>query len=285
MDWLNAMNDAVEYLEANITEKLDIEKVAKIALSSTFHFQRMYYMLTGVTVAEYVRRRRLTLAAQDILSGEKIIDVAYRYGYETPEAFTKAFKKMHGISPSVSRKPGTNLMAYPKLSFHISIKGDKNMNYKIIEKGSFSVVGKQTRISAVDGENFKQVPKFWDDCMNDGSYEWLRSKASKLGVMGVSMDLQNFNNGFFTYLMGIEKIKDTLPKGYTSVTIPAATWAVFESAGPLPGAIGDITRRIFAEWFPATGYQHDCAPELEVFLEGDIYSSDYKCEVWIPVKK
>jgi AraC family transcriptional regulator len=285
MDWLNAMNDAVEYLEANITEKLDIEKVAKIALSSTFHFQRMYYMLTGVTVAEYVRRRRLTLAAQDILSGEKIIDVAYRYGYETPEAFTKAFKKMHGISPSVSRKPGTNLMAYPKLSFHISIKGDKNMNYKIIEKGSFSVVGKQTRISAVDGENFNQVPKFWDDCMNDGSYEWLRSKASKLGVMGVSMDLQNFNNGFFTYMMGIEKIKDTLPKGYTSVTIPAETWAVFESVGPLPGAIGDITRRIFAEWFPATGYQHDCAPELEVFPEGDIYSSDYKCEVWIPVKK
>lgn len=285
MDWLTAMNNAVEYMEANITEKIDIEKVAKMALSSSFHFQRMYYMLTGVTVAEYVRRRRLTLAAQDILSGDKIIDVAYRYGYTTPEAFTKAFKKMHGISPSAAREPGTNLMAYPKLSFHISIKGDKNMNYKMIDKGSFTVIGKQTRITAVDGENFKQVPKFWDDCMKDGSYEWMSSNAGKLGVLGVSMDLHNFNKGFFTYMIGVEETTDSLPEGYVSVPIPAATWAVFESIGPLPEAIQDITRRIFSEWFPATGYEHDCAPELEVYPEGDIYSPNYKCEVWIPVKK
>lgn len=285
MDWLNAMNKAVEYLEDNITEDLDIEQVAKIALSSTFHFQRMYYMLTGVTIAEYVRRRRLTIAAQDILSGEKVIDVAYKYRYKSPEAFTKAFRKMHGISPSAARQPGANLTAYPKLSFHISIKGDKNMNYKIIEKGSFTVVGKKTKISTVDGENFKQVPKFWGDCMNDGSYEWVCSKAGKLGVMGVCTDLHNFDKGFFTYMIGVEQIKEPLPEGYTSETIPAATWAIFESVGPLPEAIQDTMKRIFAEWFPATGYQHDCAPELEVYPVGDIHSSDYRCEIWIPVKK
>lgn len=145
MEWLDAMNSAVEYLEANINEKLDIEKVAKIALSSPFHFQRMYYMLTGVTIAEYVRRRRLTLAAQDIMAGDKIIDISYRYGYETPEAFTKAFRKMHGISPSAAREPGANLKAYPKLSFHISIKGDKSMDYKIVEKEAFTVVGKKQK--------------------------------------------------------------------------------------------------------------------------------------------
>ncbi|MCT4509523.1 MAG: AraC family transcriptional regulator, partial [Tepidibacter sp.] len=143
MNWLNAMNNAVEYIEDNITKKIDIVQVAKIALSSTFHFQRMYHMITGVTIGEYIRRRRLTLATQDIISGEKIINVAYKYGYETPEAFTKAFRKMHGISPSVARELGVNLKAYPKLSFHISIKGDKNMNYKIFDKGSFKVVGKQ----------------------------------------------------------------------------------------------------------------------------------------------
>ncbi|MBC8059097.1 MAG: AraC family transcriptional regulator [Clostridiaceae bacterium] len=285
MEWLESMNNAVEYLEANITEKLDIEKVAKIALSSTFHFQRMYHMITGVTIAEYVRRRRLTLAAQDIISGGKVIDVAYKYGYETPEAFTKAFGKMHGISPSASREPGSSLKAYPKLSFHISIKGDKDMNYKIINKGSFTVIGKQKRIRAVDGENFKEVPQFWNDCMEDGSYKWITSKAGKLGVLGVSMDLQNFSEGFFTYMIGVEKIKDTLPKGYVSATIPAATWAVFESIGPLPEAIHDVTRRIFSEWMPATGYQHDCAPELEVYPEGDIYSANYRCEIWIPIKK
>ena len=102
MEWLDSMNNALGYLEANITEKLDIEKVAKIALSSTFHFQCMYHMINGITIGEYIRRRRLTLAAQDIISGEKIINVAYKYGYETPEAFTKAFGKMHGISPTAA---------------------------------------------------------------------------------------------------------------------------------------------------------------------------------------
>lgn len=285
MDWLGAMNKAVEYLEVNITEKLDIEEVATIALSSPFHFQRMYHMLTGVTVAEYVRRRRLTLAAQDILSGEKIIDVAYKYRYETPEAFTKAFGKMHGISPTAAREPGANLKAYPKLFFHISIKGEKDMNYKIIEKESFNVVGRQKRISAVNGENFKQVPAFWDDCMKDGSHVWLCSKAGQLGVLGICMDLNTFDEGFFTYMIAVEEIRESLPEGYVPVNIPAATWAVFESVGPLPEAIQDVTRRIFAEWFPATGYQHDCAPELEVYPEGDIHSPDYRCEVWIPIKK
>jgi len=282
MDWFNAMNNAVEYMEANITEKLDIDKLAKIALSSTFHFQRMYHMITGVTIAEYIRRRRLTLATQDIISGEKIINVAYKYGYETPEAFTKAFRKMHGISPSAAREPGANLKAYPKLSFHISIKGDKDMNYKIVDKGSFKVVGKQRRITMADGENFKQVPEFWYDCMKDGSHQWICSKAGKLGVLGICKD---FGKDEFNYMIGVEEIKDTLPKGYISASIPAATWVVFESVGALPEAIQDLTRRIFTEWLPSTGYQHDCAPELEVYPVGDTSSTNYRCEIWIPIKK
>ncbi|NFI56206.1 AraC family transcriptional regulator [Clostridium botulinum] len=261
MEWLDSMNKAVEYIEDNITEKLDIEKVAKIALSSPFHFQRMYHVITGVTIAEYVRRRRLTLAAQDIISGEKIINVAYTYGYETP---------------------GANLKAYPKLSFHISIKGDKDMNYKIVEKESFRVVGKQTRITMVDGENFEQVPEFWNNCMKDGSYNWICSKVGKLGVLGICKD---FGKDEFNYMIGVEEIKDSIPKGYVSATIPAATWAIFESSGALPDAIQDLTRRIFTEWLPSTGYEHACAPELEIYPEGDIYSSDYKCEIWIPIKK
>jgi len=282
MEWLDSMNKAVEYLEANITEKIDIEKVAQIALSSTFHFQRMYHMITGVTIAEYIRRRRLTLAAQDIISGEKIINVAYKYGYETPEAFSKAFRKMHGLSPSAAREHGANLKAYPKLSFHISIKGDKDMDYKIVEKESFAVVGKQTKITMVNGENFEQVPKFWEDCMRDGSYQWICSKVGKLGVLGICKD---FAKDEFNYMIGVEKIKETLPKGYISATIPAATWAVFESVGALPEAIQDLTKRIYTEWLPSTGYQHACAPELEVYPIGDTSSADYRCEIWVPIKK
>jgi AraC family transcriptional regulator len=284
MDWLNAMNNAVEYMEDNITKKFDIEKVAKIALSSPFHFQRMYHMMTGVTVAEYVRRRRLTLATQDIIAGEKIINVAYKYGYETPEAFTKAFRKMYGISPTAARKPGENLKAYPKISFHISIKGDKDMNYRIFEKESFKVVGKQTRITMVDEQNFNQVPKFWNDCMKEGSYEWISSKAGKLGVLGVSKDFDKCKDEF-NYMLAVEEIKDTLPKGYISETIPAATWAAFESVGPVPEALHDLLRRIYAEWMPSTGYQHDCAADIEVYPVGDMSSTDYRCEIWIPIRK
>lgn len=284
MDWLNAMNNAVEYMEANITEKLDIEKVAKIALSSTFHFQRMYHMITGVTIAEYIRRRRLTLAAQDIISGEKIINVAYKYGYETPEAFTKAFRKMHGMSPSAAREPGANLRAYPKLSFHISIKGDKDMNYKIFDKESFTVVGKQRRITMADEKNFSQVPKFWDDCIKDGSYEWISSKADKLGVLGVSKDFDKYKDEF-NYMIAVEEIEDNIPKGYVSATIPAATWAAFESVGPVTEALHDLVRRIYTEWLPSTGYQHDCAPDIEVYPVGDMTSKDYRCEIWIPIKR
>lgn len=285
MGWLESMNEAVDYIEANITEKVDIEKVAKIALSSVFHFQRMYHVITGITVAEYIRRRRLTLAAQDIISGDKVIDVAYKYGYETPEAFTKAFRKMHGISPSAAREPGAELKAYPKLSFHISIKGDKDMNYKIVKKEGFKVVGIQRKIKSANGENFKEVPKFWNDCMKDGSMDWVRSNAGSLGVLGVSLDLQNFYNGNFTYMIAVEKIDGPLPEGFVSVTVPAATWAVFEAVGPLPDANQDVVKRIFSEWFPATGYQHDCAPEIEVYPDGDTNSQNYRCEIWIPVKK
>ena len=284
MDWLNAMNNAVEYIEENITEKIDIEKVAKIALSSTFHFQRMYHMITGVTVAEYIRRRRLTLAAQDIISGEKIINVAYKYKYETPEAFTKAFGKMYGISPSAARKSGVNLKAYPKLSFHISIKGDKDMNYRIFDKGSFTVIGKQRKITMMSGKNFKQVPEFWQACMKDGSYDWLTSKAGKLGILGVSKDFDKCNDEF-NYMIAIEEIQDTIPKGYISAIIPAATWAAFESVGQMPKAAHDLLRRIYSEWMPSMGYEHDCAPDMDVLSIGDTSASDYRCEIWIPIRK
>ncbi len=285
MEWLNAMNRAVEYIEDNITERLDIEKVAKIALSSAFHFQRMYHMITGITIGEYVRRRRLTLAAQDILSGEKIIDVAYKYGYETPEAFAKAFRKMHGISPSAAREPGICLNAYPKLNFHISIKGDKNMNYRIIEKESFTVVGRQAKISSEDGMNLNLVPEFWQKCQTDGSYEWMCANAGELGILGVSTDLISYCEGSFNYTLAIEKVKEPLPKGYTTIDIPSAKWAVFESVGPVLEAAHDVVRRIFTEWLPSTGYQIECAPQIEVYPVGDMSAKDYRCEIWIPIKK
>ncbi|AET67135.1 hypothetical protein Desor_1478 [Desulfosporosinus orientis DSM 765] len=260
MDWLQAMNKAIDYLEGTLTEKLNIEAVAKLALTSPFHFQRMFHMITGLTVAEYRRRRRLTLSAQEIMLGEKVIDVALKYGYETPEAFTKAFRKVHGMSPSAAREPGANLKAFPKLSFHISIKGDKDMNYKMIDKSTFKVIGKARRITTKDGENLQLIPAFWNECMEDGSYERICSLADESGVFGICMDFEQ-NYEAFTYMIAV-KDNGSAPEDFRAAEIPAARWAVFESVGPMPGAIQKVWERIYSEWFPATGYQQEEGPQL-----------------------
>jgi AraC family transcriptional regulator len=123
--------------------------------------------------------------------------------------------------------------------------------------------------------------------MEDGSYEWISSQAGELGVLGVSKHLDKVSHEF-SYIIAVEEIKGELPKGYISATIPAMTWAVFESVGALPEAPQNLMRRIFVEWMPSAGYQHACIPEIEgveVYPIGDCYSKDYKCEIWIPVRK
>lgn len=285
MEWLDCMSNALDYIEANLDGDISIKKVAEIAASSPFHFQRMFSMLTGVTVADYIRKRRLTLSAQELAAAKcKVIDAALKYGYETPESFTKAFRRLHGITPAQAKQPGAELKAFPKLSFHISIIGDKDMDYRIEEKKAFEVAGIVKRISTKDGINFTEVPAFWRQSMADGSYERVCRMAGNGSTYGVCLDFAE-DQTEFTYMIAADAPKGELPKGMVKSKVPAATWAVFTSVGPLPGSIQQVTQRIFSEWFPATGYVHDEAPEIEAYLPGDTSSPEYKCEVWIPVKK
>ena len=159
------------------------------------------------------------------------------------------------------------------------------MNYKIIEKDAFTLLGKKTKITTAGGENKVLIPKFWDVCRQDGSMEWLQRNAGKLGVIGVCTDLSTFSEGYFSYMLAIEKIKEPIPDGYVIERIPKLTWAVFEAVGSMPESLQSVEIRVFSEWFPATGYQHECAPELEIYCEGDFNSPDYRCEYWVPIKK
>lgn len=169
MEWLERMAKALDYLEEHLEDALEIDEAAKMAYSSSFHFQRMFYMLTGNTVAEYVRKRRLTLAAQELAVNDvRVLDVALKYGYDSPESFAKAFKKIHGVSPSSAREPGISLKAYPRLSFHLSLKGDQDMDYRIEEKPAFTVAGKGIRVTTRDGENTRLIPKFWGESYDNG---------------------------------------------------------------------------------------------------------------------
>lgn len=287
MEWLKRMTDALDLIEERLTEPLDIGQIARAACASPFHFQRMFHMVTGMTVYEYVRKRRLTLAAQELaMTSAKVVDVALKYGYETPESFAKAFRKAHGIAPSAARNPGAPLKAFPRIAFHLSLRGDKEMEYKIMERESFTVVGKAKRVSCVDGENLRQVPEFWVQCGKDGTEEKLLEIASPNSgdMLGICTD---FGGDEFTYLIAVEADADAADPaaGLVAREIPAHTWAVFTSVGPIPAAIQDVWQRIYKEWLPATGYEHAEGPELEVYPPGDASAADYRCEIWLPIVK
>jgi AraC family transcriptional regulator len=246
------MNWALAYIEENIKQNITSDDIAKVAHSSKFHFLRIFTMLTGMTLGEYIRQRRLSLAVKDVISSDmKIIDIAYEYGYETPEAFTKAFKKLHHISPSQARKEGKVMKAIPPLSFQITVKGEERMDYQITRKEGFKISGISKRISCKNGENFKMIPKFWNEICQNGTYEKLVHSAGKLGVLGVCCNMDHEQEEF-DYMIAIEGEYIEGAEKHEVLEVPSCTWAIFESICPVPSAIQKVWHRIFAEWFPAT---------------------------------
>lgn len=285
MEWLIRMKEAMDYMESRMDDTLNIEEIAKVAYSSPFHFQRMFHMLTGVTVAEYIRKRRLTLAAQELaVSAAKVLEVSLKYGYDSPEAFAKAFRKAHGIAPSAARSQGVKLKAYPRLSFHLSLKGDQEMDYKIVEKDRFTVIGKAWEVSCKDGENLRVIPQFWQEVNADGTSDKLVAIGGGTDILGICIQKVPASEEFF-YWIAVEGGPDSNPQGFETAEIPAGTWAVFNSVGPMPHSIQNVWQRIFQEWFPATGYEHTGGPDFELYPPGDPAAEDYRCEVWVPVKK
>jgi AraC family transcriptional regulator len=291
MEWSDRMNAAIDYIEENLAGKIDFNEAAKKAYCSTFHFQRIFFAVNGLTPVEYTRRRRLTLAARELLSSNaKVIDLALKYGYESPNAFTRAFRNLHGVTPLAAREPGVQLVAFPRISFHIILKGGNNMDYRIIKKPAFEVIGRARKFTTLNGENFIQVPQFWREFQSLKEYPELgnmsRGKPGRVtegGCLGVCIPIENKGWDEFLYAIAVEKPENIKPAGFEVFPIPAATWAVFESIGPMPKAIQDVTVRIFQEWFPSTGYEHDAKPELEVYFSGDTNSADYRCQVWMPI--
>jgi AraC family transcriptional regulator len=291
MEWQDRFNAALDYIEDNLDEKIEWRAAAAEANCSTFHFLRMFEVIAGVSPGEYVRRRRLSLAALKLASGEtKVIDAALAAGYDSPDAFGRAFRREFGLSPSEARAPGTVLKTWPRLVFSVFLKGDSPMNFRIEQHEAMSFTGLALRTRQTNGINTKEIPAFWQKANADGTVEKIydaRPARSKMGRMGVCVDDYNDKTQEFTYLIAIETPADKsrLPKGCVDIKAPAGTWAIFPCRGPLPGAIQEVWRRIFHEWFPTSGYEHGPGPELEVYSEGDSQSPDYYSEVWIPVRK
>ncbi|KAA0561543.1 AraC family transcriptional regulator [Bacillus sp. CH30_1T] len=278
------MNDCIQYIEDNLDGAVEMEELSRLSLSSKFHFQRLFSLVTGYTVADYVRKRRLTLAAQELINqNAKVIDVAFKYGYETPESFSKAFRKAHGVSPSQVREAGTSLKAFPRISFQIQLKGEVEMDYKIVDKEAFQVIGKGKRVSTCNGENLKDIPAFWDEVNTTDLDRLICEAAGNNEMLGICMEFDHPSEEF-TYFIGAEK-KSEEDRSLEVKEIPAATWAVFESVGPMPNAIQGVWKRIYSEWFPSTGYEHGGGPEFELYPPGNPNGENYRCEIWIPIMK
>ncbi|BCK01134.1 AraC family transcriptional regulator [Anaerocolumna chitinilytica] len=279
MDTLENMKKAIDYIESNLDGEIEYERIAKIALCSQYHFQRMFGFLIGVPLSEYIRRRRLTLAAFDLQNGnEKIIDIALKYGYNSPDSFSRAFMAMHEVTPSKAREKGISLKAYPRVTFTLSIKGVVEMNYRIEQKKSFTVVGIKERFSNIDGLG-ENVGKMWSETPQETI-----SQIAGLGngLVGVYSGMYEDNTTDYYIASITEKDgSETMCK----LEIPSHTWAIFDITGPMPTAMAEIWGRIFSEWFPTSGYEHAEAPEVEWYSNGDLGSSDYKSEIWIPVIK
>jgi len=288
MDWLNRMNKAMDYIESNLAGEISYDIIAQTACCSTYHFQRMFSFITSVPLSEYIRRRRLTLAAFELQTSDmKIIDAAYKYGYESPEAFSRAFKKQHGVMPTSARKKGVSLKAYPKMTFSIFIKGDNEMNYRIEEKEAFDMVGISKEISTIDGQNFIEIPNLWHESMANGDVDRLHEAVNLDKEECLHAALYNFRDGVFSYMICYHMPDSGTPDGYSKLSVPALTWAVF-STGECTEADGteeiqDIWKRIFPEWFPTSGYEHADGPELEMYFA--LGNGKYNQEVWIPIVK
>lgn len=282
MDWLGRMNNAMDYIETHLSENIDYDQVARIACCSTYHFQRMFSFITDVPLSEYIRRRRLTLAAFELQSRElKVIDIAFKYGYESPEAFSRAFKKMHGVMPMSARDKGVQLKAYPRMSFHISIKGDREMNYRIEKKEAFEMFGVSTVINIADA--FVEIPAFWGKCIPDGTVDRIRVAAG-LGENGqIHAVLYNHRQDAFSYMIGYNLPLSGMPDEFEKLSVPPLTYAIF-STGLYPDGQGDIHglwKRIWGEWFPTCNYEQIAGPEFEMTYERG--NNMYEMEIWIPV--
>lgn len=290
MDWLERMNGAINYIESKIIEDVDYEKVAQIACCSTYHFQRMFSFITEVTLAEYIRRRRLTLAAAELQNSDvRIIDIAVKYGYESHEAFSRAFQKLHGIAPSAAREKGIRLKAYPRITFQISIKGDVEMNYRIEEAGPSKVFGKSIEVTFKDEQCYKEIGEFVVESWKNGLREKIR-EAAGYGPEGrenkklLGTALHGYKaDGSFRFMLTAEYPEQGVPDCFEVLEIPQGTWAIFSTScfeDEELDTISKIWRRL-PEWFHATGYEQRAdVPELERCYRTE---DGYLAEVWIPI--
>ncbi|MGO4961733.1 GyrI-like domain-containing protein [Jeotgalibaca porci] len=287
MDILTQLNHAMAYIEVHIANDLNLADVSTVTNYTHYHFGRLFYYISDMTLSEYIRKRKLSLAAMALKSGnEKVIDLAVKYGYDSADSFTRAFVKQHGVTPSAARQPDVNLTIFPPLTFQIKIKGVQAMNWRIEEKEAFEVFGIE-RVFANDETS--KIPDFWTECHNNGEYERLFQAAGGAEnppgpcLVNAICGYGEPGDNVFPYML-CAFVKDGCKTDrFKVVKIPKTTWAIFRSdeADTTALQIPQLFSRAYSEWLPSSGY--DKAPGADIEIYGIAENGKYYEEVWLPV--
>ena len=289
MDWITGIQRALDYTEEHLTEKINYEAVAKQAYSSPFHFQRMFAMLCGFSLGDYIRMRRLTLAAEELVrTNDRVLTIALKYGYETPESFSRAFMRFHGITPTDARRGG-NVKSFSRLSVKLILSGGNTMDYRIEKKDALRIVCKKKQVTKPQGDTATaDISAFWNECSKNGTIEKI-CKYGRFdhlgGVLGICFSGEMADSGF-PYGIGAEYNGAPLCDDVLDIVdIPAYTYAVFQCKGKMPDAFQKTYRQICTEFFPQSNYEYGNGVELEVYPSAEVQDPDYTCEIWIAVNE
>jgi AraC family transcriptional regulator len=281
MNWLEGLNQVIEYIEKHLEDEIDYDKIASMFGYSVYHVQRVFAMVAGVPLSEYIRNRKLSKAAMELMAREcKVIDIALKYGYSSPNSFHRAFKVLHGVSPSDVKKEGVLIKAFPPLCFELTIKGAQAMEYRIVRKSAFRVVGIKLQTTMENGECYKNTPLFWSNLMQSGGQNDILAlmNQSPYGLLGVSNYTDEFSTSAFDYYIACST-NQPIPDGMAEFIVPEAIWAIFSCNEIKADAIQKLEQRIVMEWLPTSGYEYAKAPDIEAYLENGM------ADIWVPVRK
>lgn len=277
MEWIERLNEAIEHIEMNLEDKIDFVEASKIACCSVYHFQRMFSYIAGVTLGEYIRRRKMTKAAFELQRSDiKILELSVKYGYDSPTSFSRAFQNIHKISPSAARNKNITLKTYPKLIFSLSIKGEEELEYYITEKNSFDILGIGRKIELNMEENFLSIPKFWNENIENGNIKKILEYNKKnKNILGVSLYK---NNEVWYYIAVLSDYKNI--NGMEDHKINKSMWAVFKCLPPFSENSQKIYRRFYTEWLPYSRYTYGEIADIEIYPD----NSENNMEIWFSIK-
>lgn len=284
MEWLKKLNAAVDYIEANLDGDISYDEAARIACCSSFYFQRIFSYVSGISLSEYIRRRRMTQAAFELQrTDRKVIDIALKYGYTSPTSFNRAFQSIHGITPTAARSMGSTLHAYPAIRFSVQVTGGSAMAYHIAQKGPLRMAGVRIPLTADMEENQRRIPLFWKSVTSGSLFSQICRLTDKdpRGILGVSV--YKGSQDFHYYIAAATDAP--APPGMSAFEIPASTWVVFENNGHFKEDVQNIFRRFYTEWLPFSGYAYAGLPDIEVYPVCEELPATGHSEVWIAVQR